>query len=36
MIEIGYDTARRSLPALRERLARAASSGQGSRIVSGE
>lgn len=36
MIEIGYDTARRALPALRERLARAAGSGQGSRIVSGE
>jgi NTE family protein len=33
MIEIGYDTARRALPALRERLARAADSGQGSRIV---
>ncbi|HEX6790621.1 MAG TPA: patatin-like phospholipase family protein [Candidatus Krumholzibacteria bacterium] len=36
MIEIGYDTARRALPALRERLSRAATSGQGSRIVSGE
>jgi len=34
MIEIGYDTARRAIPALRERLARAADSGQGSRIVS--
>lgn len=33
MIEIGYDTARRAIPALRERLARAADSGQGSRIV---
>jgi len=33
MIEIGYDTARRALPALRERLARAADTGQGSRIV---
>ena len=36
MIEIGYDTARRALPALRERLTRAATSGQGSRIVTGE
>jgi NTE family protein len=36
MIEIGYDTARRALPALRERLARASTSGQGSRIVSSE
>ena len=36
MIEIGYDTARRALPALRERLARAAGSGQSSRIISGE
>jgi len=33
MIEIGYDTTRRLLPALRERLARAADSGQGSRII---
>jgi hypothetical protein len=33
MMEIGYDTARRALPALRERLARAAESGQNSRIV---
>lgn len=33
MIEIGYDTARRALPALRERLARAADSGQSSRLV---
>lgn len=36
MIEIGYDTARRALPALRERLARAAESGQKSRIISQE
>jgi len=36
MIEIGYDTARRALPALRERLARAAESGQKSRIISEE
>lgn len=36
MIEIGYDTARRALPALRERLARAATSRQGSRMVPGE
>jgi NTE family protein len=36
MIEIGYDTARRALPALRERIARAAESGQNSRIISNE
>jgi NTE family protein len=36
MIEIGYDATRRALPALRERLARASGSGQGSRLVPGE
>lgn len=33
MIEIGYDTARRSIPLLRESLARASAAGQNSRIV---
>jgi len=36
MIEIGYDATRRGIPALREKLARAASSGQGSRMLPGE
>jgi len=36
MIEIGYDSARRALPALRERLSRVESSGQNSRIVTGD
>lgn len=36
MIEIGYDAARRAIPALRERLERAAGSGQGSRIITTE
>jgi NTE family protein len=36
MIEIGYDATRRILPELRDKLARAAVSGQGSRMLPGE
>jgi NTE family protein len=36
MIEIGYDATKRILPHLREKLSRAAASGQGSRMLPGE